>query len=146
MAIYDSVAQLTGRTPLLRLTKLSALYGCRTPILAKLECFNPTGSVKDRAVFSMLLAAMEEGQLPPGGAVIEATGGNTAISLAMACAALSLRAYIVMPEGGGTSPHPASESLWHQSGAHSRWRGFAGSFGKSPAAAKGTECLYALPL
>ena len=78
MAIYDSVAQLTGRTPLLRLTKLSALYGCRTPILAKLECFNPTGSVKDRAVFSMLLAAMEEGQLPPGGAVIEATGGNTA--------------------------------------------------------------------
>lgn len=99
MAVYDSVAQLTGRTPLLRLTKLSALYGCRTPILAKLECFNPTGSVKDRAVFSMLLAAMEEGQLPPGGAVIEATGGNTAISLAMACATLSLRAYIVMPEG-----------------------------------------------
>ena len=60
MAVYDSVAQLTGRTPLLRLTKLSALYGCRTPILAKLECFNPTGSVKDRAVFSMLLAAMDQ--------------------------------------------------------------------------------------
>ena len=58
MAIYDSVAQLTGRTPLLRLTKLSALYGCRTPILAKLECFNPTGSVKDRAVFSMLLVVL----------------------------------------------------------------------------------------
>lgn len=96
--IYDSVAQLVGHTPLLRLHKLSTLYGCRTPLIAKLENCNPTGSVKDRAAFFMLCQALESGALKHGGTVIEATGGNSAISLCMACAALNLKAVIVMPD------------------------------------------------
>ena len=98
MAVFDSAYQLAAQTPLLRLHKLSALYGCRTVLVAKLECLNPTGSGKDREVFSMLLSAIDRGQLAPGGSVIEAAAGDTAVSLAMACAALSLRATMVMPE------------------------------------------------
>ena len=96
--IYDSVAQLVGNTPLLRLHKLSALYGCQSPIYAKLENRNPSGCSKDRTIFYILRQAMEQGLLAPGGAVVEASGGNSAISLCMACAALSLRAIIVMPD------------------------------------------------
>lgn len=98
MAVYDSAVQLAAGAPLLRLHKLSALYGCRTVIVAKLEYLNPAGSAKDREAVAMLLAAMNRGELAPGGAVVEAAGGNAAVSLAMACAALSLRATMVMPE------------------------------------------------
>lgn len=103
--IYDSIAQLVGHTPLLRLNKLSTLYGCLTPIIAKLESGNPSGSVKDRAVFFMLCRALESGALRPGGSVIQATGGNSAISLCMACAALNLRAVIVMPDSVESELH-----------------------------------------
>lgn len=104
MAVFDSAYQLAAQTPLLRLHKLSALYGCRTVLVAKLECLNPTGSGKDREMFSMLLSAIDRGQLAPGGAVIEAAAGDTAVSLAMACAALSLHATLIMPESVETHP------------------------------------------
>ena len=96
--VYENICQLVGGTPLLRLHKLSALYGCRTPVVAKLEGWNPSGSVKDRPAFFLLQKALEEGVLQRGGAVVEASGGNSAVSLAMVCAALNLRAILVLPD------------------------------------------------
>ncbi|WP_458862242.1 PLP-dependent cysteine synthase family protein [Acidaminobacterium chupaoyuni] len=98
MEIFDNITQLACHTPLLRLNKLSQRYGCKTLLLAKLESWNPSGSVKDRSVLFMLKQAMQEGKLPPGGTVIDAGGGNAAVSLAMTCAALSLKAIIVVPD------------------------------------------------
>ncbi len=93
--IYDNIAQLTGDTPLVRLNSLNE---SKMEILAKLESFNPMGSVKDRIGVAMLEQAMSDGLLQPGGHVIEATSGNTGIGLAFACAAKGLEVTLVMPE------------------------------------------------
>lgn len=96
--VYDNVTELIGSTPLLRLHRLEQAYDCRAALYAKLEGFNPGGSLKDRAALHMLRCAMNRGELPPGGVVVEATGGNTGVALAMVCAALGLRCILVMPE------------------------------------------------
>jgi cysteine synthase A len=96
MPIYDGVFELIGKTPLVRLCKLSPEGGAE--VCAKLESKNPGGSVKDRPALFMLQAAERAGQLSPGATIVEATSGNTGISLAMLAAARGYRCMLVMPE------------------------------------------------
>ena len=96
--IYTSVEQLVGGTPLLELTHIEEKENLQARILAKLECFNPGGSAKDRPAAYMLNDAEEKGLLKPGATIIEPTSGNTGIGLAMAAVARGYRAIIVMPE------------------------------------------------
>ena len=96
--IYDSADQLIGKTPLLRLHHIEQDEGLFAKILAKLEYFNPTGSVKDRIAKSMLDDAEARGALQRGGTVIEPTSGNTGIGLAAVAAARGYRMILVMPD------------------------------------------------
>ena len=98
MALVNSAAELVGNTPLLRARKLEKQFALSAHIFAKLEYFNPAGSVKDRISLSIIEDALEKGSLKPGGTVIEPTSGNTGIGLAAVAAAKGLRAVIVMPD------------------------------------------------
>ena len=96
--IYTSADQLIGRTPLLELTHIEEKFGLNARILAKLEYFNPGGSVKDRVALAMIDDAEAKGALKPGSVIIEPTSGNTGIGLASVAAARGYRIIIVMPE------------------------------------------------
>ncbi len=96
--IYKNIAELAGNTPLLELGAFAAAHGAKARVLAKLECRNPAGSVKDRVALSMILDAEARGTLRPGGVIIEPTSGNTGIGLAAMCAARGYRLVIVMPD------------------------------------------------
>lgn len=97
-AVYTSADQLIGKTPLLELTHIEKKLGLNARILAKLEYFNPAGSVKDRVAKAMIDDAEEKGILKPGSVIIEPTSGNTGIGLASVAAARGYRIIIVMPE------------------------------------------------
>jgi cysteine synthase A len=96
LPIIDGVHELIGSTPLIRLRKLSPEGGAE--VCAKLESQNPSGSVKDRPALAMLEAAEKQGSVRAGATLVEATSGNTGISLAMLCAARGYRCVLVMPE------------------------------------------------
>ena len=96
MRIADDITQLVGGTPLVRLRHVGD--GASATIAAKLEFFNPAGSVKDRIAVAMIDAAEEAGLLKPGTTVVEPTSGNTGIALAMVCAARGYRCIFTMPE------------------------------------------------
>lgn len=98
--IFDNLTQLVGGTPLLHLARLSAHYGIdeNTRVLAKLEYFNPGGSVKDRVALNMILDAERRGVLKPGGTIIEPTSGNTGVGLAWISRVRGYQAIIVMPD------------------------------------------------
>ena len=96
--IYTSADQLIGKTPLLELTHIEKEAGLKTRILAKLEYFNPAGSVKDRIAKAMIDEAEASGKLKPGSTIIEPTSGNTGIGLASVAAARGYRIIITMPE------------------------------------------------
>jgi len=99
MPIASDITNLVGRTPLVRLNRLPKIYGCHAEILAKLESFNPTASVKDRIAGAMVNAAEHEGTISPGKTVlIEPTSGNTGIALAMVSAAKGYRLILTMPD------------------------------------------------
>ncbi|HLV03107.1 cysteine synthase A [uncultured Georgenia sp.] len=94
--IYDDVTALIGRTPLVRLNRLTE--GLKATVLAKLEFYNPANSVKDRMGVSIVDAAERSGALPPGGTIVEGTSGNTGIALAMVGAARGYNVVLTMPE------------------------------------------------
>ncbi|MCI6771070.1 MAG: cysteine synthase A [Oscillospiraceae bacterium] len=96
--IYASADQLIGKTPLLELTHIEKALGLKAKILAKLEYFNPAGSVKDRIAKAMIDDAEKSGKLKSGSVIIEPTSGNTGIGLAAVAAARGYRIIIVMPE------------------------------------------------
>ena len=98
MAVYKSVSQLIGNTPLLELNALQNAMGLPSRVLAKLECFNPAGSVKDRVALSMIEDAEKRGLLRKDSVIIEPTSGNTGIGLACVAAARGYRTVIVMPD------------------------------------------------
>jgi len=94
--MLDTVLQAIGRTPLIRLNKVTE--GLRTPIYVKVEAMNPGGSVKDRVGLAMITDAERKGHLKPGGTIIEATAGNTGVGLAMAAAVKGYRCLFVLPD------------------------------------------------
>jgi cysteine synthase len=96
MKIYDDITQIFGNTPLVRLNKI--MDGAGAEVLAKLEFYNPTSTVKDRLGIAIIDAAEKSGQLKPGDTVVEATSGNTGIAIAMVAAARGYKAILTMPE------------------------------------------------
>lgn len=98
MNVYKSVSELIGRTPLLELTNIENELGLKSKILAKLEYFNPAGSVKDRVALQMIEDAEEQGILKKGSVIIEPTSGNTGIGLAAVAASKGYKLIITMPE------------------------------------------------
>lgn len=98
MGIYNSVAELVGKTPLLELKNIEKKYGLKAKLVAKLEYFNPAGSVKDRVAKFMIDDAEKRGVLKEGSVIIEPTSGNTGIGLSAIAASKGYRVIIVMPE------------------------------------------------
>lgn len=98
MQILDSILQAIGHTPMLRLSRFAAGEGLDSELIAKLEYFNPAGSVKDRVALDMVEDAEQRGVLGEGGTIIEPTSGNTGIGLAMVCAARGYRLILTMPD------------------------------------------------
>lgn len=98
MNVYDNITELVGHTPVVALKKLAAEEGVEAQIFAKLENYNPTGSMKDRVALAMIRQAEADGRLAPGGTIIEPTSGNTGIGLAAMGAYLGYRVIIVMPD------------------------------------------------
>lgn len=98
--IHENLTELVGHTPLLHLSRLSQAWGIdpSTRVLAKLECFNPGGSVKDRVALNMILDAEQRGMLRPGGTIIEPTSGNTGVGLSWISRVRGYEAVIVMPD------------------------------------------------
>lgn len=96
--IYNDITETIGRTPLLRLNGIERKRNLKAELYAKLEAFNPAGSIKDRAAYYMIKDAEERGILKPGGTIIEPTSGNTGIGLAAIAAAKGYRAIFVLPE------------------------------------------------
>lgn len=96
--IYKNFAELVGKTPLLKADCFKAKENIPAEIYAKLECFNPAGSVKDRVAVNMLVRAKEKGLISEGATIIEPTSGNTGIGLAAAAVSLGYKAVLVMPE------------------------------------------------
>ena len=98
MSIYNNVTELIGKTPILKLNNYSAKENIEANIFAKLEYFNPAGSVKDRVAAAMISAAEENGILKPGATIIEPTSGNTGIGLASVGTAKGYKVILTMPE------------------------------------------------
>lgn len=98
MKIYKNITELIGRTPLMEVTNIEQEKQLKARVLIKLEYFNPAGSVKDRAAFSMIQEAEKQGKIRPGALIIEPTSGNTGIGLAAVAASRGYRTVFVMPE------------------------------------------------
>jgi len=96
--IYDSILDTIGATPIIRLSRLAAEAGVTAELLAKLEFFNPLGSVKDRIGLAMIEALERDGKIGPDTVIVEPTSGNTGIALAFVCAAKGRRVILTMPE------------------------------------------------
>ena len=98
MAIYNSITELIGKTPLVQLSTFAQNRDLKANVIAKVEFFNPGGSVKDRIALSMVLDAEEKGILKPGGTIIEPTSGNTGVGLSLVGAVRGYKVILTMPE------------------------------------------------
>ena len=96
--IADNITSTIGNTPLVHLSNIEKKYGLEATILAKLEFFNPAGSVKDRIAYNMILQAEKRGDISSGTTIVEPTSGNTGVGLAMVCAAKGYTLVLTMPE------------------------------------------------
>ncbi len=96
--VYETILDTIGNTPLVRVGRLGGEAGCQAEILAKLEFFNPLGSVKDRIAVSMLEALEDDGKIGVGSVIVEPTSGNTGVALAFACAVKGYRCILTMPD------------------------------------------------
>ena len=96
--VYENILQLIGKTPLVELRKYVAKRGAEAEIIAKVEFFNPGGSVKDRVALAMIEAAEKDGVLQPGGTIIEPTSGNTGVGLSLVGAYKGYRVILTMPD------------------------------------------------
>ena len=96
--IHHQITELIGNTPLVELQKYSALRNIKKPVIAKVEFFNPGGSVKDRIALAMIEAAERDGKLQPGATIIEPTSGNTGVGLALVSAVKGYKLILTMPE------------------------------------------------
>jgi len=96
MKVYNNITEVYGNTPLVKLNKM--MTNSTATVLAKLEFYNPTSTVKDRLAIAMVDAAEKSGELKPGGTIVEATSGNTGIALAMVGAARGYKTILTMPE------------------------------------------------
>ncbi len=96
--IFENITSLIGSTPLVKLQKFSALHGLAKPVVAKVESFNPGGSVKDRIALAMIEDAEQQGLLKPGATIIEPTSGNTGVGLALVAAVKGYKLILTMPE------------------------------------------------
>ena len=102
--IAKQLTELVGNTPLLELNKYSQAKGLETPVIAKVEYFNPGGSVKDRIALAMIEDAEAKGILKPGATIIEPTSGNTGVGLALVSAVKGYHLILTMPEPRYDSP------------------------------------------
>lgn len=134
--IYTSADQLIGKTPLLELTHIEKKYGLKAKVLAKLEYFNPAGSVKDRIARKMLDDAEATGKLTPDSVIIEPTSGNTGIGLASVAAARGYRIIIVMPETMSVERHQLMKAYGAELVLTEGAKGMKGAIAKADELAK----------
>ena len=134
--IYTSADQLIGRTPLLELTNIEKKYNLKARILAKVEYFNPAGSVKDRVALSMINDAEEAGILKPDSTIIEPTSGNTGIGLASIAAARGYKIIIVMPDTMSVERRQLMKAYGAQLVLTPGAQGMSGAIAKAEALAK----------
>lgn len=140
MPIFDGVFDLIGRTPLVRLGRLSPAGGAE--VCGKLESRNPGGSVKDRPAREMLRAAFAAGRLGPSATIVEATSGNTGISLAMLAAARGLRCVLVMPEDASMTRRLLLQTYGAELVLTPAEQGMAGAVAKAEALARETQGAF----
>lgn len=136
MDIKDTVTQLIGNTPLLRLHKMEERFGAGAEIVAKVEMFNPAGSIKDRVGYNMVIEAEKSGRLKPDGTIIEPTSGNTGVGIAMTAAARGYKAVMVMPESMSLERRKLLAALGAELVLTDKNEGMKGSVEKAEALAK----------
>ena len=136
MDIKDTVTQLIGNTPLLRLHKMEERFGAGAEIVAKVEMFNPAGSIKDRVGYNMVIEAEKSGRLKTGGTIIEPTSGNTGVGIAMTAAARGYKAVMVMPESMSLERRKLLAALGAELVLTDKNEGMKGSVEKAEALAK----------
>lgn len=139
IGIYNNITEMTGNTPVLKMSGFSALNGLDTPIYGKLELFNPAGSAKDRVALSMIRDAEKKGLLKKGSVIIEPTSGNTGIGLAAMGAALGYKVILTMPETMSAERRALLKAYGAQIVLTEGSKGMAGSIEKAEELCSQTE-------
>lgn len=131
MHVYESLPELIGNTPILELKRSGSVWKTCAPIYAKLEYFNPLGSIKDRAALYMINEAQKAGKIREGTVVIEPTSGNTGIGLAYICATRGIRLVLTMPENMSKERRSLLAALGAEIVLTPAWEGMNGAVNKA---------------
>lgn len=131
MNIKNTVTELIGKTPLMRLNKMEKIFEAKGEMIAKIEFFNPAGSIKDRVGYKMIEDAEADGRLKPGGTIIEPTSGNTGVGIAMTAASRGYRAVMVMPESMSIERRTLLKALGAELVLTDKDKGMSGSVEKA---------------
>ena len=137
--IASDLTQLIGGTPLVELARLAREFGLQARLLAKVECFNAAGSVKDRVARELIEDAERSGRLRPGGTVVEPTSGNTGVGLALVCALKGYRLILTMPESMSVERRKLLRALGAQLVLTPATEGMGGAIAKAEQILAGTE-------